>query len=152
MGEILARRLRFTPYSFTAFNTNTFFMERENVEEIIKGVLMVHGLEAGEALKIFGEFRKKYGDALAYVYTLANVLAEYEKPPLVDLDAFGGGEVLRILASKIRAADYSPYKELLDIKMFYCAAEYAYEKEGAALLAHMGRGYLLDFDDIPAPE
>jgi len=128
-------------------------MEQKNVERILEEILITYELEFAykDALKIFGEYRKKHRDELAYVYALVNILTDYKKPPLVDLDVFSGDEVLRLLAGKIRVANYSPYRELLSAKMYRCAAEYAYEKERSALLVKEGTAYLLSLTDIPEP-
>jgi len=127
-------------------------MVREQITKVLKEILITYGIEFAdkEALELFEKFGKQYGDELAYVYTVANITSRYEVPPLVDLDVIGD-RVLDVLKDKIKPADYSPYTELVNAKMFFCAAEYAYEKENSALLVRMDNAYLLNFADIPEP-
>jgi len=128
-------------------------MEEKNVIRMLKEHLVIFGLELAyrDAVKIFDGYKRKYGEEVAYVYALAKILADHEKPPMIVLDGLDGNKALTLLAGKIRPADYSPYRELLDAKMFYCAAEYAFEKEGSAMLIKGGNGYLLDLANIPEP-
>jgi len=63
---------------------------------------------------------------------------------MMALDGLDADKASALLAGKIRNADYSPYRELLNARMYYCAAEYAFGKEGSALHIRGGNGYLLN--------
>jgi len=128
-------------------------MEEKIVIRMLKEHLIIFGLEFAykEALKIFDGYKRRYDEEVAYVYALAKILADYEKPPMIVLDGLDADKALTLLAGKIRDANYSPYRELFNARMYYCAAEYAFEKEGSALLIRGGNGYLLNLADIPEP-
>jgi len=128
-------------------------MEEKIVVRMLKEHLIIFGIEFAykEALKIFDGYKRKYGEEVAYVYALAKILADYEKPPMIFMVGIDADKASALLAGKIRNADYSPYRELLNAKLYYCAAEYAFVKENSAMLIRGGNVYLLNLADIPEP-